>query len=316
MSHGGVGVSQKYSACSQGCGIHTVSSVENSWDSRNWVYSWDNSDVVGVVCSGKALVEGGLGVSLVAVSGVSIRLALGLPLNPHPHPHVVLQTHIHGLHLVDVVIQSVLLHLLAVVHPHPLVVHVQTVEVPLHTMLLLLHISQPHIRHVVDVVAMHHHLVVVHGILEHTTLLKVVPLVAQHVDCLLLLLLVQAHSLLLLLNHLVLAHDAVLHLSTHLLHVGLIHQLLLLSLLLHPAVAVHPVEQGVPVVCHLLVLWVMCHDGVGEGRVSLRLGFALAKRVRSSSENSTIDLRPNWAISIVSISVGGYKMGEAIMCLS
>ena len=85
----------------------------------------------------------------------------------------------------------------------------------------------------------------------------------------------------------------------------------------------------------------MCHDGVGEGRVSLRLGFALANgakgkdcRVRSSSEKSTMtidlrgnwyqhrymylslvivlsydimltDLRPNWAISIVSISVGG-----------
>ena len=64
----------------------------------------------------------------------------------------------------------------------------------------------------------------------------------------------------------------------------------------------------------------MCHDGVGEGRVSLWLGFALANgakgkdsRVRSSSENSTI--RPDyWAISIV--SVGGYKMGEAIMGLS
>ena len=100
------------------------------------------------------------------------------------------------------------------------------------------------------------YLVVVHGILEHTTLLKVVPLVAQHVvDCLLLL--VQAHSLLLLLNHLVLVHDAVLHLSTHLLHVGLVHQLLLpLLLLLHPAVAVHPVEQGVPVehqVCLLII---------------------------------------------------------------
>ena len=86
------------------------------------------------------------------------------------------------------------------------------------------------------------YLVAVHGILEHTTLLKVVPLVVQHVvDNLLLL--VQAHSLLLLLHHLVLVHDAVLHLSTHLLHVGLVHQLLLL----HPAVAVHPVEQGVPV---------------------------------------------------------------------
>jgi len=233
-------------------------------------------------------VEWGLGVSLVSISGVTIRLALGFPLNPH----VVLQTHTHALHLVDVVIQSVLLHLVAVVHPHPLVVHVQTVEVALHTMLLLLHISQPHIRHVVDVVAMHHHLVAVHGILEHTTLLKVVPLVVQHVVDYLLL--VQAHSLLLLLHHMVLVHDAVLRLSTHLLHVGLVHQLLLL----HPAVAVHPVEQGVPVVCHLLVLWVMCHDGVGEGRVSLRLGFALAKRVkgdrvRSSSENSTIDLRPN-----------------------
>jgi len=163
-----------------------------------------------------------------------------------------------------------------------------------------------------DVVAMHHHLVVVHGILEHATLIKIVPPVVQHVvdD---LLLLVQAHSLLLLLlHHLVLVHDAVLHVSIHLLHVGLVHQLLLLPLpLLHPTVAVHSAEQSVPVVCHLLVLWVMCHDGVGEGRVSLWLGFALANgakgkdsRVRSSSEKSTI--RPDyWAISIVSISVGG-----------
>jgi len=130
-----------------------------------------------------------------------------------------------------------------------------------------------------DVVAMHHHLVVVHGILEHATLLKVVPPVVQHVvdD---LLLLVQAHSLLLLLlHHLVLVHDAVLHVSIHLPHAGLVHQLLLSLPLLHPTVAVHSAEQSVPVVCHLLVLWVMCHDGVGEGRVSLRLGFALANGV-------------------------------------
>jgi len=125
VSHGGVGVSHKHS----GCGIHTVSSVENSWYSRNRVYSWysrnrvDWADVVGVVGSGKALVKGGLAVSLVAVSGFTISLALGLPLSHHPH-HVVIQTHIHSLHLVEVVIQTVLLHLLAVVHPHHLVVHV------------------------------------------------------------------------------------------------------------------------------------------------------------------------------------------------
>jgi len=149
VSHGGVGVSHKHS----GCGVHAVSSVENSWYSRywvhswysgNWVYSWysrnrvdswysrNRVDVGGVVGSGKALVKGGLAVSLVAVSGFTISLALGLPLSHHPHPHhvvlqvvqVVLQTHIHSLHLVEVVIQTVLLHLLAVVHPHPLVVHV------------------------------------------------------------------------------------------------------------------------------------------------------------------------------------------------
>jgi len=134
VSHGGVGVSHKHS----GCGVHTVSSVENSWHSRYWVHSWysrnrvDWADVGGVVGSGKALVKGGLAVSLVAVSGFTISLALGLPLSHHPHPHhvvlqvvqVVLQTHIHSLHLVEVVIQTVLLHLLAVVHPHPLVVHV------------------------------------------------------------------------------------------------------------------------------------------------------------------------------------------------
>merc|ERR1719150_1161087 len=56
------------------------------------------------------------------------------------------------------------------------------------------------------------------------------------------------------LHHLVLVHDAVLHVSIHLLHVGLVHQLLLLPLpLLHPTVAVHSAEQSVPVVCHLLV---------------------------------------------------------------
>jgi len=134
VSHGGVGVSHKHS----GCGVHTVSSVENSWYSRNRVYSWysrnrvDWADVGGVVGSGKALVKGGLAVSLVAISGFTISLALGLPLSHHPHPHqivlqvvqVVLQTHIHSLHLVEVVIQTVLLHLLAVVHPHHLVVHV------------------------------------------------------------------------------------------------------------------------------------------------------------------------------------------------
>jgi len=134
VSHGGVGVSHKHS----GCGVHTVSSVENSWYSRYWVHSWysrnwvhswysrnrvDWADVGGVVGSGKALVEGGLAVSLVAVSGFTISLALGLPLSHHPH-HVVIQTHIHSLHLVEVVIQTVLLHLLAVVHPHPKVVHV------------------------------------------------------------------------------------------------------------------------------------------------------------------------------------------------
>jgi len=137
VSHGGVGVSHKHS----GCGIHTVSSVENSWHSRYWVHSWysrnwvhswysrnrvDWADVVGVVGSSKALVKGGLAVSLVAVSGFTISLALSLPLGHHPH-HVVIQAVqvvLHSLHLVEVVIQTVLLHLLAVVHPHPLVVHV------------------------------------------------------------------------------------------------------------------------------------------------------------------------------------------------
>ena len=96
------------------------------------------------------------------------------------------------------------------------------------------------------------YLVVVHGILEHATLIKIVPPVVQHVvdD---LLLLVQAHSLLLL-HHLVLVHDAVLHVSIHLLHVGLVHQLLLSLPLLHPTVAVHSAEQSVPVEIQLICL--------------------------------------------------------------